>query len=102
MTAASTSLLRIPTLPVNRLLQYQRGTLASTGGYGGNGGSISSTTLLPNTNQLRNPCLRRGTGTIHMGGPYRRRAPNRWPGSMYSWPPVKRRRLYSVPLVLAV
>ncbi len=40
---------------VNRLLQYQRGTLASTGGYeSAGGGSITAPITLPNTDQSRN------------------------------------------------
>jgi len=43
---------------VNRLLQYQRGTLASTGGYQNTGGgSVSTAITLPNTDQSRNYAL---------------------------------------------
>jgi len=43
---------------VNRLLQYQRGTLASTGGYqNAGGGSIATPITLPNTDQSRNYTL---------------------------------------------
>ena len=40
---------------VNRLLQYQRGTLSSTGGYqNAGGGSVASQIALPNTDASRN------------------------------------------------
>ena len=43
---------------VNRLLQYQRGTLSSTGGYQNNGGgSVGTAIALPNTDQNRSYTL---------------------------------------------
>ena len=59
---------------INRLLQYQRGILNSTGGYQGNGGgSITAAITLPNTDQSRNYTLDglgnwRATGFTPVGG----------------------------------
>ncbi len=59
---------------VSRLLQYQRGTLASTGGYqNAGGGSVTAAITLPNTDQSRNYTLDglgnwRATGFTPVGG----------------------------------
>ena len=59
---------------INRLLQYQRGTLNSTGGYqNAGGGSITAAITLPNTDQSRNYTLDglgnwRATGFTPVGG----------------------------------
>jgi len=73
----STGNIASPTLgydSVNRLLQYQRGTLSSTGGYQSNGGgSVATAITLPNTDQSRNYTLDglgnwRATGFTPVGG----------------------------------
>ncbi len=59
---------------INRLLQYQRGTLNSTGGYqNAGGGSITAAITLPNTDQSRTYTLDglgnwRATGFTPVGG----------------------------------
>ncbi len=59
---------------INRLLQYQRGTLNSTGGYQlAGGGSVTTAITLPNTDQSRSYTLDglgnwRATGFTPVGG----------------------------------